>query len=57
MAGLDAALVEILRSPQFVIESLSDQATALHYRYYVGTRVGDKGSASSSSMVDSTPSF
>ena len=33
MAGLDAALVETLRSPQFVIESLSDQATALHYRY------------------------
>ena len=42
MAGLDAALVETLRSPQFVIESFSDQATALHYRYYIGTRVGDK---------------
>jgi hypothetical protein len=42
MAGLDSALAETLRSPKLVIESLSDPAAALHYRFYLGTWVGDK---------------
>ena len=42
MAGLEEAMVETLRAPERVIESLSDPAAALHYRFYLGTRVGDK---------------
>ena len=42
MANLDAEIAETLRTPTTVIESLSDPASALHYRFYLGTRVGDK---------------
>jgi hypothetical protein len=42
MASLELALEETLRQPQFVIESLTDPAAELSYRYYVGTKVGDK---------------
>ncbi len=42
MAGLETALAETLRQPERVIQSASDPASALHYRYYLGTRVGDK---------------
>ena len=42
MAGLDSALAETLRAPKFVIQSLSDASAALHYRFYLGTKVGDK---------------
>ena len=42
MADLEAALEETLRQPQFVVESLTDPAAKLSYRYYLGTRVGDK---------------
>lgn len=42
MAGLDSAIAETLGAPAFVIESRSDSSAALHYRYYLGTRVGDK---------------
>ncbi len=42
MAALEAALAETLRAPQFVIQSRADEAAALYYRYYVGTKVGDK---------------
>ena len=31
-----------LAQPQRVIQSLSDPEARLYYRYYVGTRVGDK---------------
>ena len=42
MANLEGALGETLRQPQFVVESLTDPAAALSYRYYLGTKVGDK---------------
>ncbi len=42
MAGLEAALEETLRTPQWVIQSGTDPAAELSYRYYRGTRVGDK---------------
>ena len=42
MVGLDQAMADTLRQPTFVIQSLFDQAATLHYRFYLGTRVGDK---------------
>ena len=42
MASLDLALEETLRQPQFVVESLTGPAAELSYRYYLGTKVGDK---------------
>lgn len=42
MVGLDSAIAETLRAPAIVVQSLSDPASALHYRFYLGTRVGDK---------------
>ena len=42
MHGLAAALAETLQTPQLVIQSHSDPAAESSYRYYLGTRVGDK---------------
>jgi len=42
MAGLEQAIADTLRQPSLVIQSVSDQSAALHYRFYFGTRVGDK---------------
>ncbi len=42
MAGLGQAIADTLRQPSVVIQSLSDSSAALHYRFYFGTRVGDK---------------
>jgi len=42
MIGLEAAMAETLLTPECVIESFSDPAAALHYRFYLGTRAGDK---------------
>ncbi len=42
MTGLESALVETLEHPALVLQSQSDPAAALSYRYYLGTRVGDK---------------
>ena len=42
MVGLQAVLEETLARPEQVVESLSDPQACLYYRYYVGTRVGDK---------------
>jgi hypothetical protein len=39
---LDAAVVETVEHPTLVIASRSDAAASLSYRYYLGTRVGDK---------------
>lgn len=39
---MEAALVETLHHPVSVIQSLTDKNTALNYRYYLGTKVGDK---------------
>ena len=42
MVGLEDAIGETLARPQRVVQSLSDPQARLYYRYYVGTRVGDK---------------
>jgi len=42
MRGLEGALAETLREPSLVIESHTDAAAELLYRFYFGTRVGDK---------------
>ena len=42
MASLAAALEETLRLPYLVIQSRTDPAAELNYRFYVGTKVGDK---------------
>jgi hypothetical protein len=42
MVGLEAAISETLKHPALVIESISDEAARLYYRFYSGTRVGDK---------------
>ncbi len=42
MKGMTQAIAETLLSPQKVIQSLSDPEAHLYYRFYFGTRVGDK---------------
>ncbi len=42
MIGMEEAIPETLSLPQKVIQSSSDSQLRLHYRYYLGTRVGDK---------------
>lgn len=42
MVGLESAIGETLSRPTLVIQSLADASAALHYRFYFGTRVGDK---------------
>lgn len=42
MVSLKAAISETLKHPAVVIQSISDEAARLYYRFYSGTRVGDK---------------
>ncbi len=42
MAGLEWAIEETLAHPEYVVQSLSDDQARLYYRFYLGTRVGDK---------------
>ena len=42
MTGLEGAIEETLTHPEKVVESFSDPQARLSYRFYVGTRVGDK---------------
>ena len=42
MEGMLEAIGQTIALPQKVIQSLSDREAHLHYRFYVGTRVGDK---------------
>lgn len=42
MVGFEAAVEETLLRPQQVVESISDPQSRLYYRFYFGTRVGDK---------------
>ena len=42
MANLEAGLIETLEHPTLVMQSRSDTSATLNYRYYLGTRVGDK---------------
>jgi len=42
MMGLESAITETLRAPESVVQSVGDPTATLHYRYFLGTRVGDK---------------
>lgn len=42
MANLEAGLIETLAHPTLVVQSRGDATAELSYRYYLGTRVGDK---------------
>lgn len=42
MKGLETSIEETLKSPETVMQSLSDPEARLYYRHYVGTAVGDK---------------
>jgi len=42
MVGLDLPIEQALREPQLVIQSRTDTACGLHYRFCAGTLVGDK---------------
>ena len=42
MVGLEGAIRDTLVHPEHVIESVSDLQARLYYRWYVGTRVGEK---------------
>ena len=42
MRGLEDSIPMTLAQPERVIESLSDHEARLYYRFYEGTRVGDK---------------
>jgi hypothetical protein len=42
MAGLESAIEETLLRPERIVESFSDPQARLYYRFYMGTRVGDK---------------
>ena len=42
MQDMINAISETLSSPQRVIESSSDADARLYYRFYIGTKVGDK---------------
>jgi len=42
MVGLEDAIEATLLQPEQIVESLSDPQAHLYYRFYMGTRVGDK---------------
>jgi hypothetical protein len=42
MRGMESALQGTLRHPTLVIESLTASQVQLNYRFYMGTRIGDK---------------
>ena len=42
MAGLNSAIEQTVREPQLVIQSRTDAAAGLHYRFCTRTLVGDK---------------
>lgn len=42
MSDLEPAIVETVARPLRVMQSLSDAQARLYYRWYMGTRVGDK---------------
>ena len=39
---METAIAETLARPQMVIQSIGDPQASLYYRFYLGTRVGDK---------------
>jgi hypothetical protein len=42
MTGMEPRIAETLAQPAKVVESLSDEQARLYYRFYLGTRIGDK---------------
>lgn len=42
MRGMEPRIVETLSTPEWVVESLSDAQARLYYRFYIGTRIGNK---------------
>ncbi len=54
MAGLEWAIEETLQRPERVVQSTSDASARLYYRYYLGTRVGDKFLCVVVKMTDNT---
>ena len=42
MVGMEDRIRETLAAPERVLESLGDPEARLYYRFYLGTRVGDK---------------
>ena len=42
MKGMVRHIKETLLEPQKVIQSISDKDIGLYYRFYIGTKVGDK---------------
>ncbi len=42
MAGHEVTISETLKHPALVIQSISDEAARLYYRFYSGTQMGDK---------------
>jgi hypothetical protein len=42
MRGMERRIAETLSAPQRVLSSLSDERARLYYRFYIGTRVGNK---------------
>ncbi|MGQ0656773.1 MAG: hypothetical protein ACT4NU_01560 [Chromatiales bacterium] len=42
MSVLEPAIEATLAMPECVMQSLSDEQVRLYYRFYVGTKVGDK---------------
>ena len=42
MVSMERHIADTLSRPERVVESLSDAEARLYYRFYVGTRVGDK---------------
>ena len=42
MRDMESALAETVRHPTLVIESRTDLPVQLNYRFYIGTRIGDK---------------
>lgn len=42
MKGMTSKIAHTLTHPQKVIQSISDPQAKLYYRFYIGTKVGDK---------------
>ena len=42
MVGMLVTIEETLREPTAVIQSISDPEAKMYYRFYMGTKVGDK---------------
>ena len=42
MVGLEGAIEETLLHPEQVVESFGDPQARLYYRFYIGTKVGNK---------------